>query len=67
MSKPAQAVPLYDITLTDDELTFLTWALGYLYGASEKMSEGRRNYIGSHHFNLLPKLLGANKRPPSND
>jgi hypothetical protein len=52
----------FELELTHAQLDFLLWALGYIYGASDKMHEGHKNYIQGHHFAILPKLIGAKKR-----
>ncbi len=51
----------YTIELTESELDFLLWAIGYLVGMSSDSEESYRRYIHKNHDTILPKLIEAKK------
>jgi hypothetical protein len=47
------------ITVDKAQLDFLLWSIGYIFGASDNMSEAHKAFIGLHHAALLPILVEA--------
>ncbi len=41
---------------TEDEITFILWMLGFICGSVDKLDDEHREYIVSHHNELLPKI-----------
>ena len=57
---------LYPIELTDEQVSFLLYVMGYMLAASDGMDDGHKYYIEGHHWAIMPKLIGATKRVSPN-
>jgi len=42
--------------LTQDEVTFVLWTLGFVNGMSEKMDKQHQHYVNEHHDNVFEKI-----------
>ena len=43
--------------LSDEDIDFLLWCIGYIYIQSDNMEDKKRNFIKKHHNIILPKLM----------
>jgi hypothetical protein len=56
-----------NVELTPEEVAFLLWTLGHMYGVPDRTSNAgeinpkRDEYIEKHHNTLLPKLIAAHE------
>lgn len=51
-----------NVSLTQEQLDFLLWLLGYINGGSGSMDAGHRQYVQKYHDQLLPLLGDAKEK-----